>query len=117
MAHILLVEDEPGILLSLKVLLEIEGYRVSTASNGRWALECLEQALPDLVVTDYAMPYADGGELIETIRSRPAWKHLPVILMSGMQRIGSNAEAQADVVLLKPLKINAFLNIVAQQLQ
>lgn len=114
-AHILVVEDESGILTSLQLLFELEGYRVSTASNGRQALQCLQERVPDLVLTDYVMPYMDGGQLISAMQAHPQWKSLPIILMSAMLPAGARPE-EADAFLSKPFQIDALLELVERLL-
>ncbi len=78
--QILLVDDEPDILLSLADLLTDEGYSVSTAGSGEEALVFLEKQLFHLVVTDLRMPPPDGLELLRRIKSD--WSETDVILLT-----------------------------------
>lgn len=97
MNTILIVDDEYLIADILGFALEDEGYRVEKASNGRKALEALEERhegrCVKLVITDYMMPVMNGVELVRAIRTELRLPHLPVILMSG---------AQADNKLIRP---------------
>ncbi|HEX4474315.1 MAG TPA: response regulator [Polyangiaceae bacterium] len=79
---LLLVDDEFATLEVLELLLEPEGYRVLTASNGDEALELLGSDHVDLVITDYKMPKMDGVELCERMRLDDRWREIPVILTS-----------------------------------
>jgi len=80
------VDDDPDLLQSLRVLLEAYDYRVIMAANAAAAITAVREQAPDLVLTDIYMPDADGFELINTLR-----KHnltVPVIAMSGGGRVG-----------------------------
>jgi DNA-binding NtrC family response regulator len=78
---ILLVDDEPGILLTLAANLELDGFDVSTAENGEAALELFGRETFDLVLSDVRMPGMNGVELFRRIREmRPDF---PVVLMTG----------------------------------
>ncbi|MGC2326005.1 MAG: response regulator, partial [Candidatus Sulfotelmatobacter sp.] len=80
-AKILLVDDEPGMLRYIKTLLEVDDYKVETATTGEEALQHLEKGLePDLVLLDVLMPGIDGIETLEKLRQkRPGLK---VVMLS-----------------------------------
>lgn len=78
---ILLVDDEPNIRLVLGAILEREGFAVSTAEDGFAALRAIQQARPDLVITDLRMPNMNGFELLSVLRAR--FPELPTIAISG----------------------------------
>ena len=79
MHSILLVDDEPQILAAWSLILVNEGYRVTCASNGIEALECLKHQVPDLIVTDWIMPLMDGLSLSREVRSQPDLAHIPIL--------------------------------------
>lgn len=81
--HVLVVDDNPDKCNLLKIALEMEGYNVQTASNGREALSAIDSFPPDLVVTDVMMPEMDGYELARRIRENPLTRFIPIILQSG----------------------------------
>ncbi|HEK1688881.1 TPA: response regulator [Pseudomonas putida] len=85
MNTILIVDDEYLIADILGFALEDEGFSVEKASNGRKALEVLQEKRVDLVITDYMMPVLNGEELVLAIRKELQLPDLPVILMSGAQ--------------------------------
>jgi len=85
MNTILIVDDEYLIADILGFALEDAGFLVEKASNGRKALEALQEKRVELVITDYMMPVLDGGELARAIRDELGLNDLPVILMSGAQ--------------------------------
>lgn len=84
--RILLVDDEPSILLSLKFLMEQEGYDVQTATDGDEALQAVSEKLPDLILLDIMMPKRDGFEVCQTIRANPDWKETKIILLTAKGR-------------------------------
>ncbi len=83
---ILLVDDEPSILLSLEFLMEQEGYDVYTATDGDEALQSVREKLPDLILLDIMMPKRDGFEVCQIIRANPEWKETKIILLTAKGR-------------------------------
>ena len=73
MPRVLLVEDEESAAEMLATLLELEGFHVTLAANGKRAIEVLEEAQPALIITDYMMPMMDGIEMAKAIRAMPAY--------------------------------------------
>jgi CheY-like chemotaxis protein len=84
--NVLIVDDEPNIVLSLKFLIAQEGYEVRTAGNGEEALRALAERLPDLVLLDVMMPKPDGFEVCQTIRATTEWRDIPVIMLTARGR-------------------------------
>jgi CheY-like chemotaxis protein len=103
MKTILLVDDEYALLENLTELLQGEGYRVVTATNGKDALSRLQHEKPDLVVTDFMMPIADGRDLIRGMRALPQFRSTPVVMMTATIR--AVALADEDVA----LEVSEFL--------
>lgn len=84
-ATVLLIDDDAGVLDSLKMLLEIHGFRVLTAPDGRKGLAAFERHAPAVVITDILMPEQDGiGAIREMRRIRPGAK---IVAMSGGGRV------------------------------
>lgn len=81
---VLLVEDMPFFMRVVKSYLEIDGYEVVTAANGREALEKLRQIKIDVVVSDIEMPLMNGIELVRAIRADETLRHLPVIALTSL---------------------------------
>jgi CheY-like chemotaxis protein len=84
--NVLIVDDEPNIILSLKFLMKQEGYEVRTATNGEEALQALAEQVPDLILLDVMMPKPDGYEVCQKIRSTPEWKDIAVIMLTAKGR-------------------------------
>ena len=102
---ILIVEDSRTQAEQLRYILEKKGYRVSSAANGRQALDFLGQQIPDVVVTDILMPGMDGYELCKRIRSEERLKDVPVILVTSLSEpadVIKGLEAGADNFITKP---------------
>jgi len=83
---ILVVDDEPNILLSLEYLMRQAGYEVRSARDGESALTEIEREQPALVLLDVMMPKRDGYEVCQAIRSRPEWKNIKVIMLTAKGR-------------------------------
>jgi adenylate cyclase len=104
-AWILVIDDDPVNRQMLTRLLEQDGYRVDTASNGRQGLEMLNTDPFDVVLLDLVMPELDGYEVLRQIKSAEALKHLPVLMITAVDDVASAArciEAGAEDYLPKP---------------
>jgi len=88
-AKILLVDDEPGMLRYIKTLLEVDDYKVETATTGEEALERVEKGLqPDLVLLDVLMPGIDGLQTLEQLRQiRPGIKVVMLSCVSDTRKV------------------------------
>ncbi len=83
---VLVVDDEPNIVLSIKFLMKQQGYEVRTASNGEEALQALDEKVPDLILLDVMMPKPDGYEVCQRIRATAKWRAIPVIMLTAKGR-------------------------------
>jgi CheY-like chemotaxis protein len=81
-SHILIVEDSPEVAEAFALLLEQEGYRVSTSANGREALALLKRERPQLVFVDLVMPVLNGLQLIEQMRNDDELNDIPVVAVT-----------------------------------
>ena len=98
--RILVVDDEPLIRETAKMILEAEGYEVLTAADGLDGLHSLSQSLPDLIISDLNMPRMTGVEFLAVVRQR--FPHLATIAMSGGYSSGERpAGILADAFLQK----------------
>ena len=103
--RLLVVDDAWTVRMTMKQLLEDAGYQVDTAHNGNAALERLRQALPDLVLTDLEMPEVNGLELARRMRALPAWREIPLIMItsrSAGKHQQAAQEAGVQLYLTKP---------------
>src|SRR5215212_4421833 len=84
--RVLVVDNEPNIVMSLEFLMRRAGFEVAVARNGREALEALEGVPPDLLLLDVMMPEFDGYEVCERIRARPEWNATKVVMLTARGR-------------------------------
>ncbi len=87
--HILVVEDNETAALQIQSTLKEEGYAVTVALGGIFAMECLQRFVPDGIILDLMMPEIDGFELLEYIRSTPAIADVPVLVLTAMDVAGT----------------------------
>jgi CheY-like chemotaxis protein len=108
MARILIVDDEPDILVILDRMLRKMNHETVLAGNGKEAVRRLEEGKVDLVITDLIMPESEGIETISQIRKR--WPGVKIIAMSGggrqspMPYLAVAATLGADATLAKPFE-------------
>jgi CheY-like chemotaxis protein len=120
MAKILVLDDEPSILLMIKKMLEKAGHEVSIALNGRDGMQLFEKDKPDLLISDIIMPEKEGLETIFELRRM--YPELKIIAISGGGRIGPDGYLPgakllgANMVFQKPLDQKEFVNAVGQLL-
>lgn len=84
--HVLIVDDEPNIVLSLEFLLARAGFTVATASDGDSALACAREQPPDVVLLDIMLPGMDGYELCQAFREQPGLEHVPILMLTARGR-------------------------------
>ena len=107
LGKILLVDDEPDILLLLKYNLEKEQFLVRTASNGREGIEVAKDFLPDIIVLDVMMPEMDGIEACIELRELPELKNVLITFLTARGEDYSQIagfESGADDYITKPIK-------------
>ena len=117
MPRLLLVEDEESAAEMLAAILELEGFHVTLAANGKRAIEVLEEAQPALIITDYMMPMMDGIEMAQAIRAMPAYSTVPILMTSGVAEAAlKEHESLLSAFLRKPFRIEALLEVVRRLL-
>jgi len=105
--RLLLVDDDPNLILLVKDYLEFRGYDVVTADNGRQALEILEQEDPDMIICDVMMPEMDGYTLVEQVRENPKTNLIPFLFLSAKGHSADKVKGLnrgADVYMAKPFE-------------
>ena len=116
---ILVVDDERGMVELLKDNLEARNYLVSTASDGRGALEKALNETPDLILLDILIPGLDGFEVLRRLRHSVPTSQTPVIIISAKRESTFILAAQhlgATDYLIKPLSMKSLLALVRKQL-
>ena len=102
---VLVVEDEPALVTLLRYNLEREGFAVNEAHDGEEALLQLRETMPDAVLLDWMLPRISGIEVCRQIRRAPAWRDLPVIMLTARGDEGDRVrglDSGADDYVVKP---------------
>jgi len=116
---VLLVEDNPVILISLEFLMKQNGYDVLTADNDVDALNLAEMHLPDLIMLDVMLNSSSGYEICRTLRTRKNLAHTKIILLSALgqtEDIEKGVEAGADLYVTKPFSTRDLVKTVKEML-
>ncbi len=112
---ILLVDDEPNILVALEFLVKQQGYTVFKATDGMQALEQLEEVHPQLIVLDVMMPGMDGFEVAKRIRSSAHYDNVPIIFLTakGTKADRMNGYASGgEIYITKPFDNEDLINTI-----
>jgi putative two-component system response regulator len=104
---ILVVDDDTGVQNMIKRILGRSGYRVQTARNGEEAYAVVSESLPDLIILDLSMPGIDGFEVATHLKSNPATREIPIILITGLDNSENHVKAL-------DIGINDFLSKTAE---
>jgi two-component system, OmpR family, response regulator MtrA len=102
---ILIVDDDPGILKMLQLMLRLEGYEALCCENALLVVETISREEPDLVLLDAMMPHRDGIQVLKDITARNLANRPPVLLFTGKaddNYIKQAIEAGASGLLVKP---------------
>lgn len=119
-AKILLVDDEPNILVPIEFLMVQQGYEVRKAFNGQEALEILSGYTPDVVILDVMMPGMDGFEVARSIRKTPALDHTRILFLTAK---GSQPDREkgystgGEVYMTKPFDNDELVQLVSEVLE
>lgn len=117
LGSVLLVEDDAASRRYLEILLARAGYDVVSAADGLEAMRVLLSRSVDAVITDAMMPKLNGYELCRFIKSSPKLAHLPIVLLSALDRDNATSEmAQVSVFLSKPVPHEDLLACMEQLL-
>ncbi|MEZ4950138.1 MAG: response regulator [Saprospiraceae bacterium] len=79
---ILIVDDEPNIVVAVEFLMEKEGYNIRKCYDGQSALASINEVVPDLILLDVMMPGMDGFEVAKKIRENQDWENLKIIFLT-----------------------------------
>lgn len=104
---LLLIDDDPNLILLVKDYLEFRGYEVLTAENGREGLQILEDHTPDMIICDVMMPEMDGYTFVEQVRQNPRTDWIPILFLSAKGQSQDRVRGLnigADVYMVKPFE-------------
>ncbi|MDF5719145.1 MAG: response regulator transcription factor [Rhizonema sp. PD37] len=117
---ILVVDDDLGTRLSISDYLELSGYSVIVANDGQEALAMVEEYHTDLIVTDIVMPQINGYELVRRVRQKPAFRLLPVILLTARTKTQERIlgyQSGCDLYLPKPFELEELAAAIRNLLE
>jgi len=104
---LLLIDDDPNLILLVKDYLEFRGYEVMAAGNGREALEILNLHLPDMIICDVMMPEMDGYAFVNKIRQDSRTSSIPIMFLSAKGQSQDKIKGLttgADIYMIKPFE-------------
>ena len=113
--RILIVDDEPNIVLSLEFLMTQAGYEVETAGDGDAAIQAVADKPPDLILLDLNLPKKDGRQVLMEIKSDDRLKSIPVVILttsSSDEDILHSYKHYANCFVTKPLDLKQFFKVV-----
>ena len=113
-AKVLIVDDEPNIVISLQFLMKKAGFETSVARDGDEALAEVERFRPDLVLLDVMMPRRDGYEVCQTLRGS-GWTDLKIVMLTAKGReteVARGMDVGADAYVTKPFSTAGLVETV-----
>lgn len=118
--RLLVVDDDPGLLLAVSETLRTEGYNVVTARRGAEALVRIAETLPDLIISDIRMPGMDGHQLVQRLRGDPRTRLVPVIFLTAKDALDDRVagfRTGVDAYITKPFEPEELAAVVASILE
>ncbi|MBK6631696.1 MAG: response regulator [Betaproteobacteria bacterium] len=118
--RILIVDDEPNIVVSLEFLMKREGFEVAVAGDGEAALREVEAKKPDLMLLDIMLPKKNGFEVCQTIRANPEWRAIKIVMLTAKGRdteVAKGTALGADAYMTKPFSTKDLIAQVRQLLE
>jgi DNA-binding response OmpR family regulator len=119
MSRVLIVDDEPNIVLALELLMKREGYEVLSVGDGERAVEAAGSFRPDLILLDVMMPRMDGYEVCQRLRSDAALKGIFIVMLTAKGREVEREKGLAlgaDVYITKPFSTREVVRKVKEML-
>ena len=113
--RILVVDDEPKVLATIKKELEVAGFEVITAKDGTEALKTAHSKYPHLVVLDLLMPGLDGYQVCRLLKSDERFQNMPIIILtarSAEKDMDEGLTMQADGYITKPYDPDVFIEVI-----
>lgn len=112
MRKILIVDDEPNIVMSLEYTFKKNNYEVFIARDGQEALDMLKVQLPDIIILDVMMPMVDGYATLEQIKKDERLQHCKVVFLSAKNKekdIEKGLSLGADLYMTKPFSVKKLV--------
>lgn len=116
-SHILIIDDNEDILSMLKIMLELEGYRISIKENAIEIITFIGEISPDVILMDMLLSGADGREICKQLKAVSLFSKIPVIMISAHSEAKIECmEAGAEYFLEKPFDMNELFNTINEAL-
>jgi CheY-like chemotaxis protein len=119
--RILVVDDDPNVASMVRQLLEERPFRVESAPDGRKGLEAVARAIPDIILLDLLMPRLDGFGMIAKLAENPAWRQIPVVVLTAKALDAQEAErlrqSAAAVIQKRGLSGEQLIREISQAVQ
>ncbi len=118
-AKILIIEDEPDLVLALVMRLKAEGYRTARAQDGIGALERAREEKPDLIFLDICLPGQNGFEVFQQLRRDPATAQIPIVFLTARSTVEDRQKARhlgAAGYVTKPFQWADLIKLVHETL-
>ncbi len=112
MSKVLIVDDEPNIVMALDYSLQKQGFEVLIARDGQEALDTVKTSIPDVIVLDVMMPLVDGLEVLRQLKSKPETQAIKVLILSAKNKasdIQKGLDAGANEYLKKPFSTKKLI--------
>jgi DNA-binding NarL/FixJ family response regulator len=113
--QLLVVDDDPGLLLAVSETLRAENYDVVTARRGAEAMVRIAESLPDLIISDIRMPGMDGHALVRNLRASPRTRLIPIVFLSAKDETADRIagfRSGVDAYITKPFETDELVAVV-----
>ncbi|MDX1707601.1 MAG: response regulator [Desulfobacterales bacterium] len=117
---ILIVEDEPGVVVAIQFLMEQQGYSVLMAEKGEDALDLIYQYKPDLILLDIMLPGMSGWEVCENIRLNPDFRNIKIVFITARgdeSEVARGLALGANAYIIKPFSNDHLIAKVRRLLE
>lgn len=118
--RVLIVDDEPNIVIALEFLIAQAGYEVAVARTADGAFDQLAHFTPDVMLLDVMLPGVDGFELLQRVRRNPGWQHMAILMLIAKGReveVTKGLALGANAYITKPFSTHELLAEVQRQLE
>jgi CheY-like chemotaxis protein len=118
--NILIVDNEPDIVRTIAIMLEMEGYNAVSATSGEDAMEIMRINTPDLVILDLLLPGMSGQDVAATLKNDAKYRDIPLILITAQANkcdLATLKEFSADFCLVKPFELSVLRGKIEELLK
>ena len=111
--RVLVIDDDPAVLAMIEEVLSYEQYNVKALNTSLGALKDIREFKPDIVLVDYLIDHINGGDICSSIKSDPALKNIPVIIISAYPKVfHSVGPYNSDAFISKPFDLSELIGTI-----